>query len=122
MVPNPIRKRRGLCPTLPSGNQNIRLLGITESKRGIPSHFMAPVNSRMVVVGEKKKKEKVGEKMEEKKQSDIASNACLGSLVVKYSFSTCMLNTDYLTLHISNAFCHASLGEILLWLTLELLM
>jgi hypothetical protein len=42
IVPNPIRKKRGFCPTLPSGNQNTRLLGITESKHGIPSHFLAP--------------------------------------------------------------------------------
>jgi hypothetical protein len=86
---------------LPSGNQNTRLLGITESKCGIPSHFMAPVNSRMTVVGEGKKKENKGG-MKVKKQSGIASNAHLGLLIVKYSLSTCMLNTDYLAFHISN--------------------
>jgi hypothetical protein len=41
---------------LPSGNKNMRLLGITESKCGIPQQFLASVNSKLMSLGEGKRR------------------------------------------------------------------
>jgi len=90
-------------------------------KAVLPHVIAGRMNRRMIILGEWKKKKKGGGI--EWKEAAWHCIQCLSGFTCSeiVCLSTCMLNTDCLAVHILNAFCHASHGEILVWLTLELL-
>lgn len=55
----------------------MRLLDITESKCGVPQHFLAPVNSWMMVSGE----EKGRKNMKERKEAEWNSISSLSGFI-----------------------------------------